>query len=142
MFVPAFAQSENDHEKFWAHLNGGPVELRKDGVAQAIVENPNAAFVWMIHHLNQSTHYHLTYDGWSLHDAGPAKKMAVRLAKAPRNTSEKAWKTSILASIQLRDKTLKIDPEGNPITIWITTRLPIQVMKEVLGVEDVVEAQA
>ena len=60
-------------------------------------------------------------------------KYAVRLKGITRE--------EFLCALGFRDEDFELDPEGNPVTVWVTTSLSMSDLLEFEGVEDVVEAQ-
>jgi hypothetical protein len=66
----------------------------------------------------------------TLHEA--AKRYVVR--------TEKGAQAKVLQAIRKRDKGAKVDPEKNPITAWVTTKLTLKQIEDMDGVEDVVLA--
>lgn len=60
-------------------------------------------------------------------------KYAVRLKENTKN--------DFLRALGFRDEDFELDPEGNPVTVWITTSLSISDLYEFDCVEDVVEAR-
>ena len=61
-------------------------------------------------------------------------KYAIRLKDVPNA------KENFLRALGFRDEDFELDPEGNPITIWVTTSLSMSDLYEFDVVEDVVEA--
>jgi hypothetical protein len=59
-------------------------------------------------------------------------KYAVRL--------KEETKTDFLRLLGFKDEDFELDPEGNPITVWVTTSLSMDDLLEFEMVEDVVEA--
>lgn len=60
-------------------------------------------------------------------------KYAVRLKENTRD--------EFLRALGFRDEDFELDPEGNPVTVWVTTSLSMSDLYEFDCVEDVVEAK-
>lgn len=50
-------------------------------------------------------------------------------------------KTAVMSGIGKRGKSYSLDPEGNPVTFWVTTWLSRAEICAIEGVEDAVEAR-
>ena len=61
-------------------------------------------------------------------------KYCVRLKNEPEA------KNNFLRALGFKDEDFELDPEGNPVTVWVTTSLSMSDLYEFDTVEDVVES--
>ncbi len=54
--------------------------------------------------------------------------------------TDRGAKKSVLKAILKKDRKAKVDPEGNPVTAWVTTNLSINDIEGIDGVEDVIKS--
>ncbi|KKL84848.1 hypothetical protein LCGC14_1960630 [marine sediment metagenome] len=54
--------------------------------------------------------------------------------------TDRGAKKSVLKAILKKDRKAKVDPEGNPVTAWVTTNLSISDIEGIDGVEDVIRS--
>jgi len=59
---------------------------------------------------------------------------------AVRLKDEPGVKENFLRALGFKDEDFELNPEGNPITVWVTTSLSMSDLYEFDTVEDVVEA--
>lgn len=59
-----------DTRRFWLNVIGeGPVDISYKGSVVARVDNPDAAFCWLLRNQGQSVAYALQYGGYSVRSA-------------------------------------------------------------------------
>ena len=64
-------------------------------------------------------------------------KYCIRLKQSEK---KELTKENFLRALRLNDTGFVLDPEGNPVTVWVTTSLPMKDLFSFEEVEDVIEA--